>query len=72
MFAMYANGWPSAIEDPTDERDRYHRIALHEARIASDWSAAASRRSEAAGLLDRVRRAIGIAPAQPDCAACTA
>lgn len=72
MYALYASHWPTSLEDPTEERDRYHRIALHEARIASEWSSTASRRSQPAGILDRVRQAIGLAPAAPECVACSA
>jgi hypothetical protein len=72
MYALYATAWTTPPEDPTEERNRFHRIALHEARIASDWRTTASREARPAGLLDRVRAAIGIAPAQADCVACSA
>jgi hypothetical protein len=73
MFAMYANGWSSALENPVDERERIQRLVLAEARAASDWHASNGGVHEAEGLLDRVRRAIGIAPAPaPSCVACAA
>ncbi|MBI3750617.1 MAG: hypothetical protein HY263_03025 [Chloroflexi bacterium] len=61
--------WPSAINDPTEARDRYHLIALHEARIAAEQEphrSAANRR----GLIDRMRAAIGLAPGARETIAC--
>ena len=72
MFAMYASGWPSALEDPTGARELEHRIALYEARIATDWQSGGTQRPQSAGLVDRIRQAVGIAPAQPECLTCPA
>lgn len=66
---MYAAGWPPSPEDPNTTRDRIHRIALAEARIASEHEGRSARPTDSVGLLDRVRRAIGLAPVEPDCVA---
>ncbi len=46
FYANPTSPWILGREDPAQERDRVHRIALHEARIATDdrrGGAAASR-----------------------------
>ena len=35
MFEIHPSNWPVAV-DINDPRDRFHRTALHEARIASE------------------------------------
>lgn len=72
MFAMYANGWSSALENPIDERDRFQRVALEEARFASERHATDSRRGDSNEILAAVRRFVGLAPAAADCVACPA
>jgi hypothetical protein len=36
MFPLHTISWTLGREDPGEARDRAHRIALHEARIATD------------------------------------
>ena len=72
MFALNAGVWPVDREDPAEVRDRDHRIALHEARIASEGRDEGLDRASSHSVLDRVRLAIGLAPTEPACAACPA
>jgi hypothetical protein len=71
MFALSAGVWPVNREDPTEIRDRYHRVAMHEAQVAADAREPAARPS-GRSLADRVRLAIGLAPSEPQCIACGA
>ena len=66
LYALYASSWSSALEDPTAERDRFHRVTLQEARFATERHSPDGRVSEPAGLVDRIRKAIGLAPAEID------
>jgi hypothetical protein len=72
MFALYASSWSSTLEDQIDERDLQHRLALREARIATASSLRAEPQSPRAGLIERIRTSVGLAPAQPECLACAA
>lgn len=36
MFHLHPGSFGIGSEDPSERRDRIHRIALHEARIATD------------------------------------
>ena len=72
MFALNAGVWPVNREDPAEVRDRDHRIALNEARIASEGRDDGFERSSSRSLIDRVRLAVGRAPTEPACAACPA
>ena len=67
-----AGTWPSRFDDPTEARDRYHRVALYEARIAAEQDPHRSDASVRRGLFDRVRGAIGLAPRATDTIACGA
>ena len=71
MYGMYANAWPMILDRQTEDRDRYHRIAIHEARIATDWSGDAAPRTRP-GLVGRIREALGIAAPPADCVGCAA
>jgi hypothetical protein len=73
MIGFYASLWPTSREDPHEQRDRVHRLAIQEARMTSG-QAAADASGRAVGLIGRVRMALGIAPSttQPDCVACAA
>jgi hypothetical protein len=72
MFALNAGSWPVDRESPAEARDRYHRVALHEAQIASEASEHRSAPAAHRNLMDRVRVAIGLAPAEPACVGCAA
>jgi len=72
MFALSAGVWPVNREDPTEIRDRYHRVAMHEAQVAADSREQALVRASGRSLADRVRLAIGLAPSEPQCIACGA
>jgi hypothetical protein len=72
VFALNAGAWPATREDPTEARDRYHRIALAEARTASEREPHSEPETETIGILDRVRSALGLATTQPDSVACCA
>jgi hypothetical protein len=37
MFHLNPGAWLIGREDPDEDRNRMHRIALHEARIATDY-----------------------------------
>lgn len=39
MFHLHPGSFGIGFEDPAEGRDRMHRIALHEARIANDHHA---------------------------------
>ena len=48
-----------------DERNHFHQVALHEARVATDVHARQSAPARRIGLVDRVRAALtGAAPAE--------
>ena len=72
MFALNAGVWPVDREDPSESRDRYHRVALHEAQIASEASGDETAPGAHRNLMDRVRLAIGLTPADPACVSCPA
>jgi hypothetical protein len=72
MFALNTGVWPVNREDPAEIRDRYHRVALHEARIAADAREEEPIRTSARSLADRVRLAFGLAPSEPQGVACGA
>ncbi|MBI3746024.1 MAG: hypothetical protein HY264_05790 [Chloroflexi bacterium] len=40
MFHLHPGSFGIGFEDPAADRDRMHRVALHEARIATDHRAA--------------------------------
>ena len=42
MFHLHPGSFGIGFEDPRADRDRMHRIALHEARIATEHRAGAS------------------------------
>lgn len=44
MFSMNQNAWVTRRESPAEERDRAHRIAIHEAWLATARERVASRR----------------------------
>ena len=71
MYGMYANGWPMILDHRTEDRDRYHRIAIHEARIATEWAGDTAQRTRP-GLVGRIREVLGISAPQADCVGCAA
>ena len=79
MFRLYASSWLVDRTDPNEDRDRMHRIALHEARIATDARASraddvARAASQRTARLARLRMAmLAISPGTSrDIAACCA
>jgi hypothetical protein len=73
MFALNSGAWPVALQDPAEIRDRYHRIALREARIAAESHPRGVAAMDAPrSLVDRVRAAMGLADRAPDCVGCGA
>lgn len=72
MFPLQPGNWPRSEEDPSEARERANRIALREARLASDCREDGLRRAALRTVADRIRLAVGFAPAQPVCVACGA
>jgi hypothetical protein len=72
MFALNAGNWPVDRESPSEARDRYHRVALHEAQIVSEARDERSVLSEHRSLIARIRLAVGPTPAEPACVGCPA
>jgi hypothetical protein len=72
MHTMYAGSWFSTPEPRSQQLNRFHRVALEEARMAAHRHSESSTWVGSSTLLDRVRRAVGIAPAEPECAVCAA
>lgn len=70
MFALNSGAWPVALQDPAEQRDRYHRIALREAQIADEREPHAGTGPRT--VVDRIRSAIGLTPSNADCVACGA
>ena len=64
--------WPSTINDPAEARDRYHRVALYEARIAAEHEPHRTAANGHRGLIDRLRTAFGVSPSSPDAITCSA
>lgn len=67
-----AGTWPSTINDPAEARNRSHQVALYEARIAADHPRHHGALSAHRSLVDRIRKAIRVAPSPPDAVACGA
>jgi hypothetical protein len=72
MFPFHPDSWPLSREDPSEARERAHRVALREARLAADCREDGLRRAALRTVADRVRLAVGLAPAQSVCVACGA
>lgn len=71
MYGMFASAGLTILRDPTEDRDRSQRLAIREARIENDRSAG-RQRAEPDRLLERARRALGLARTEPDCVPCPA
>ena len=69
MSEAYLTNWLAS--HVADERNHFHEVAIHEARIASDVRGTTAQASRIDGLVDRIRAAIpGVAPLQRcDCPA---
>ena len=72
VFALNAGVWPENREDPSEIRDRYHRIAMHEAQIADEALDHHLDRTTGRSLIERVRISIGLAPTEQPCVSCPA
>ena len=72
MFALNAGIWPATSESPSDARDRYHRVALAEARVAAEHEPHVGADLARTSLVGRIRAALGFASSQPDSLACCA
>ena len=72
MFALNAGTWPATSENPSDARDRYHRVALAEARVAAEHEPHVAAGAARTSLVGRVRAALGFSNSQPDSLACCA
>ncbi|HET9435709.1 MAG TPA: hypothetical protein VFO50_02540 [Candidatus Limnocylindrales bacterium] len=67
---MHPGSWFTGREDPRADRDRAHRVALQEARFATDYRAGAS---EVVRTASPVRRlSLASAGSNADLAACCA
>ena len=62
MFHFHPHEWGIGREDPGEDRERMHRVALHEARIATDHHRGRAEADTASGRLVEVRRS-GLRPA---------
>jgi hypothetical protein len=67
MSEAYLTNW--ALGSHFDDRDRFHDVALHEARVATERHAVATRREPDASLVRRLRLALG-RPAPMDACDC--
>ena len=56
MSEAYLTNWLSS--QPSDERNHFHELALHEARIASEHHAAAASPHRVASFVERLRAAL--------------
>lgn len=82
MIHMHAADWEAGRMDPNSDRDLAHRVALRDARIATEYRAAmagehaaiASRAEARPSVLRRVRLALagGAPAANVDISACCA
>lgn len=70
MFPLHPGAWPPPHEDPSEARERAHRIALREAHLAAECREDGLRRAALRTVADRVRLAVGLAPVEPVCVAC--
>ncbi|HEX7949458.1 MAG TPA: hypothetical protein VF494_03845 [Candidatus Limnocylindrales bacterium] len=66
-----AGTWPTAADDPAEARDRYHRVALYEARIATEHGPHRATTTAQRSFVARVRAAVGLSPSAPDAVACS-
>ena len=57
MSEAYLTNW--AMGRHFDERDHFHEVALHEARVASDRLAPTARTAPRESFLSRLRLALG-------------
>ena len=57
MSEAYLTNW--AMGSHFDDRDRFHDVALHEARIATERRAATVRTVPSESLISRLRLALG-------------
>lgn len=63
MSEAYLTNWLAGHAN--DERNHFHQVALHEARVASDVHGRPSAPARTIGLVDRLRAALtGTAPAE--------
>jgi hypothetical protein len=69
MSEAYLTNWLAGHQD--DQRNHFHEIAIHEARIASDLRGRPATPARTSGLVDRLRAVLtGVAPAERcDCPA---
>ena len=67
MSEAYLTNW--AMGSHFDDRDRFHDVALHEARIATERRPATPPRAPADSLVSRLRLALG-RPAPMDACDC--
>jgi hypothetical protein len=58
VFEVHPGNWPVAV-DATDPRNQFHERALHEARIATDYRQVETSAPARAGLVSRLRLALG-------------
>ena len=70
MTFAVSTSWPIVAEPASADRDRFHRIALHEARIATERHE--TQADAPAGLVDRLIAAFRREPVEPECATCAA
>ena len=69
MSEAYLTNW--AMGSHFDDRDRFHEVALHEARVATERQAATPRTVPSESFLSRLRLALG-RPMPVDACDCTA
>lgn len=69
---LNAATWPTITESPTEARDRAHRVAFYEGRLAAKQESRRAASNAPRSLVDRVRAAIGLTPSAPDAIACGA
>ena len=69
MFAV-STSWPFVPEPESVDRDRFHRIALHEARMATERRE--TDRPASVGLVDRLVAAFRRERVDTECATCAA
>jgi hypothetical protein len=70
MFDVYSSDWPVAVTS-TDPRNRFHDLAIREARVATDYHAAGTPSAVRPSLATRLRLALAGAAGMTSSEPCT-
>jgi hypothetical protein len=72
MFSLHTVAWISGREDPGVDRERSHRVALHEAQAATDYHESVAETTRVAAAVRRAALAAAGAGSNVDLGACCA